>query len=68
MALTSEQELEMYANIQVIKNNCLNCSRVQQSHEKRITALERAYWIFIGVSTVITFILPFYIQHFLSRS
>lgn len=65
MSLTSEQELEMYSDIKVIKNNCLACKQVQNSHEKRITALEKGYWVFVGVSSVITFILPFILNHFL---
>lgn len=65
MSLTSEQELEMYSDIKVIKNNCLTCRKIQDSHEKRIAALEKGYWIFVGVSSVITFILPFIIHHFL---
>ena len=64
MALTEQQELEMYADIKVIKNNCLACKQIQNSHEKRITVLEKAYWIFVGISTVITFILPFILHHF----
>ena len=63
MSLTSEQELEMYSDIKVIKNN--TCKQVQNSHEKRITALEKGYWVFVGVSGVITFILPFILNHFL---
>lgn len=59
MSLTSAQELEMYSDIKVIKNNCLACKQVQNSHGKRIAALEKGYWIFVGVSSVITFILPF---------
>ena len=65
MSLTEEQELEMYSDIKVIKNNCLTCRKIQDSHEKRIAALEKGYWIFVGVSSVITFILPFILHHFL---
>ena len=65
MSLTSEQELEMYSDIKVIKNNCLFCRKMQDSHEKRITTLEKGYWVFVGVSSVITFILPFILNHFL---
>ena len=59
MTLTSEQQLEMFADIKVIKNNCLNYKKAQEDHEKRISMLEKGYWIFVGISSVITFILPF---------
>jgi len=59
MSLTEAQELEMYSDIKVIKNNCLTCRKIQDNHEKRISMLEKGYWIFVGVSSVITFILPF---------
>lgn len=65
MSLTSEQELEMYSDIKVIKNNCLACKNMQDNHEKRITALEHGFWIFVGVSSVVTFVLPFVLNHFL---
>lgn len=65
MSLTSEQELEMYSDIKVIKNNCLTCKKTQESHEKRIATLEKGYWIFVGVSSVVTFVLPFIINYFL---
>lgn len=65
MSLTEAQELEMYSDIKVIKNNCLTCRKIQDSHEKRIVALEKGYWVFVGVSSVITFILPFILNHFL---
>lgn len=59
MTLTSEQQFEMFADIKVIKNNCLNCKKAQEDYEKRISMLEKGYWIFVGISSVITFILPF---------
>lgn len=65
MSLTEAQELEMYSDIKVIKNNCLSCSKIQNNHEKRISMLEKGYWVFVGVSSVITFILPFILNHFL---
>lgn len=65
MSLTEAQELEMYSDIKVIKNNCLSCRKIQDNHEKRILMLEKGYWIFVGVSSVITFILPFILNHFL---
>ena len=66
MSLTSEQELEMYADIKVIKQMLENHQGIQKNHEKRIVALERGYWIFVGVSSVITFVLPFIINYFLN--
>lgn len=65
MSLTSEQELEMYSDIKVIKQLLESHQNVQNDHEKRITTLEHGFWIFVGISTVITFILPFFINHFL---
>ena len=65
MSLTEAQELEMYSDIKVIKNNCLSCRKIQDNHEKRISTLEKGYWVFVGVSSVITFILPFILHHFL---
>ena len=64
MSLTSAQELEMYADIKVIKNNCIGCKKIQDNHETRITKLERGFWIFIGISSVVTFILPFVSNYF----
>ena len=65
MSLTSEQELEMYSDIKVIKQLLENHQNVQNDHEKRITILEHGFWIFVGISTVITFILPFILNYFL---
>lgn len=65
MSLTSEQELEMYSDIKVIKQLLESHQNVQKDHEKRITTLEHGFWIFVGVSSVVTFILPFFINHFL---
>lgn len=64
MTLTSEQQFEMFADIKVIKNNCMGCKDIQKDHEKRIKFLEKAYWIFVGISTVITFILPFIMEYY----
>lgn len=65
MSLTSEQELEMYSDIKVIKQLLESHQNVQNDHEKRITTLEHGFWIFAGVSSVVTFVLPFFINHFL---
>ena len=64
MSLTSEQELEMYSDIKVIKQLLESHGHVQNDHEKRITILEHGFWIFVGVSSVITFVLPFFLNHF----
>ena len=65
MSLTSDQELEMYSDIKVIKQLLENHQNVQNDHEKRITILEHGFWIFVGVSSVITFVLPFFINYLL---
>lgn len=65
MSLTSEQELEMYSDIKVIKEMLEGHKCVQKDHEQRITVLEHGFWIFVGISSVITFVLPFFINHFL---
>lgn len=65
MSLTSEQELEMYSDIKVIKEMLEGHKSVQKDHEQRITVLEHGFWIFVGISSVITFVLPFFINHFL---
>ena len=49
MSLTSEQELEMYSDIKVIKQLLENHQNVQNDHEKRITILEHGFWIFVGI-------------------
>lgn len=61
MALTSEQQLEMYSDIKVIKSNCDRCMKCQIDHEKRIKALEQFRWITFGGCAVIMWI----IEHFL---
>lgn len=65
MSLTSEQELEMYADIKVIKERLDSYLTTQDNHEQRITSLEHGYWVFVGISSVVTFILPFILHHFL---
>lgn len=57
MALTDEQELEMYSNVKVIASNCVTCTKKQEDHEKRIRFLEQRYWIFFGVITAIMYAL-----------
>ncbi len=57
MALTEEQQLEMYSNINVIASNCVTCKKSIDDHEKRIRFLEKYYWIFFGISISVIFIL-----------
>lgn len=57
MSLTPEQELEMYADIKVIKNNCVRCFECQKDHEKRIKKLEHVYWEFLGACIIISFLI-----------
>ena len=40
MSLTPEQQLEMYSDIKVIKNNCVRCFKCQEDHEQRLKHLE----------------------------
>ncbi len=51
MSLTPEQELEMYADIKVIKETLKSDFRSLESHEKRITKLENSYNWLAGVAT-----------------
>ena len=64
MTLTPTQELEMYSDIKVIKNNCLICRSQIKDLEKRIKFLENKYWIFYGIGLVISIILPVIIHKF----
>lgn len=41
MSLTPEELREMYADIKVIKSNCVRCSECQKEHNSRLTNLER---------------------------
>lgn len=64
MTLTPTQELEMYSDIKVIKNNCLICRSQIKDLEKRIKFLENKYWIFYGIGLVASIILPTMIHIF----
>jgi len=64
MTLTPTQELEMYSDIKVIKNNCLICRSQIKDLEKRIKFLENKYWIFYGVGLAVSIILPVLIHKF----
>ena len=61
MYLTDEQQIEMYSDIKVIKNNCVRCMECQKDHEKRIKGLERFRWITVGGCGVIMWL----VEHFL---
>ena len=62
MTLTPTQELEMYSDIKVIKNNCLICRSQIKDLEKRIKFLENKYWIFYGIGLAVSIILPIIIH------
>lgn len=64
MTLTPTQELEMYSDIKVIKNNCLLCRSQMKNLEKRIKFLENKYWIFYGAGLSVSVILPIIIHKF----
>ena len=51
MSLTPKQELEMYADIKVIKNKLENDCRSLGNHEERIAKLEKSYNWLAGVAT-----------------
>ena len=65
MTLTPTQELEMYSDIKVIKNNCLICRSQIKDLEKRIKFIENKYWIFYGIGLVISGLIPMIIHYFL---
>ena len=64
MTLTPTQELEMYSDIKVIKNNCLICRSQIKDFEKRLKFIENKYWIFYGFGLVISVMLPVIIHRF----
>ena len=64
MTLTPTQELEMYSDIKVIKNNCLICRSQIKNLEKRIKFLENNYWLFYGAGLAVSIILPILIHKF----
>lgn len=61
MSLTVNEQREMYADIKVIKSNCVRCMKCQDDHEKRIKALEQFRWITAGICAAIMWA----IEHFL---
>lgn len=61
MALTDNQQLEMYSDIKVIKSNCDRCMKCQIDHEKRIKALEQFRWVTVGICGVVMW----FIEHFI---
>lgn len=62
MSLTPEQELEMYADIKVIKDKLERDYGSIADHEKRIKKLECAYWWLAGACAVVSY----FINRFLS--
>lgn len=62
MSLTPEQELEMYADIKVIKDKLERDYGSIADHEERIKKLERAYWWVAGACAVVSY----FISRFLS--
>ncbi|MBQ7450375.1 hypothetical protein IJS77_03075 [bacterium] len=64
LTLTPTQELEMYSDIKVIKNNCLICRSQIKDLEKRVKFLENKYWIFYGFGLLASIILPILIHKF----
>ena len=40
MTLTAQEQREMYADIKVIKNNCVRCFKCQEDHETRLKKVE----------------------------
>lgn len=62
MSLTPEQELEMYADIKVIKNNCVVCRGQIEDHEKRLKKLENHFLRLSGALAVLSFILHYFLK------
>lgn len=60
--LTDEQQLEMYSDIKVIKNNCVRCMECQMDHENRIKGLERFRWRTVGVCGVIMWLVEYFLH------
>ena len=58
MTLTPTQELEMYSDIKVIKNNCLICRSQIKDLEKRMVFIENKYWIFYGIGLCVSIVIP----------
>ena len=67
MALSHEQEFEMYSDVKVIKNNCLICRAQIKDHEKRLKFIENKYWIFYGIILFISVCAPKIIQYCMDR-
>ena len=63
MTLTPTQELEMYSDIKVIKNNCLICRSQIKNLEKRMAFIENKYWIFYGIGLCVSIVLPFLFRY-----
>ena len=65
MSLTPEQELEMYADIKVIKDKLERNFTCLGDHEKRIKKLESSYSWFAGAGAVAGAVASFFINMFL---
>lgn len=70
MTLTAQEQREMYADIKVIKNNCVRCFKCQEDHETRLKRVENFIqetrddkkwigWIYGGLGGVIVWFLSF---------
>lgn len=68
MSLTPEELREMYADIKVIKSNCIRCAECQKDHSTRLSALEKDIhilkedkkwtgWVCSAIGAVIAWIL-----------
>ena len=75
MSLTPEELREMYADIKVIKSNCVRCSECQKLHDSRLSKLERDVvilkedkrltgWICSAIGAVIAWLLTTAISFF----
>lgn len=70
MTLTAQEQREMYADIKVIKNNCVRCFKCQEDHEERLQIIEKFVqevrddkkyisWISGGIGGLIVWLLTF---------
>lgn len=70
MTLTAQEQREMYADIKVIKNNCVRCFKCQEDHEERLQTIEKFVqevrddkkyisWISGGIGGLIVWLLTF---------
>ncbi len=71
MALSEDQQLEMYSDIKVIKNNCIGCAkRITQLEKenddlkKRVSALEKFQLIVMTICGFIGTLIGFALKVF----